>query len=115
MMRSGSCTGAIARDCERRSIALFTRRPNLMMFYRKFFFRFGRRPVVTHQRQASHLDGWLPSPAGGRSTDCAGARLIVAPGTVMKNESCRIHKLPGVMLLKHSFRSEEHTSELQSH
>src|SRR5260370_17439524 len=102
-MPSESCMAATARDCERRSMVLFTRRPKLMMFYRKFFFRFGRRPVVTHQRQASHLDGWLPSLAVVRSTDCAGARLIVAPGTVMKNGSCRIHKLRGVMLLKHSF------------
>src|SRR5205809_4741801 len=103
MTRSGSCMAATARDCERRSMVLFTRRPKPMMFYRKFFFRFGRRPVVTHQKQASHLDGWLPSPAGVRSTDCAGARLMVAPGTVMNKESCRINKLHGGMLLKHSF------------
>src|SRR6266567_5188578 len=103
MTRSGSCTDATARDCERRSMALFTRRPKLMMFYKKFFFRFGRRRVVIHQRQASHLVGWLLSPAVARSTGCAGARLIVAPGTVMNNESCRIHKLRGAMLLRHSF------------
>src|SRR5437588_3262391 len=102
-MPSESCMAATARDCERRSMALSTRRPKLMMFYRKFFFRFGRRLVVIHQKRASHLDGWLPSPDVGQSTDCAGARLIVVPGTVMNNGSCRIHKLRGAMLLKHSF------------
>src|SRR5436189_80440 len=60
-----------ARDCEPQLMALFMKSPKLTMFYRKFFFRFGKRHIVIHPKQASRSDGWSPSPVVARLTGCA--------------------------------------------
>src|SRR6266496_1315635 len=98
-----SCMAGIARDCELQSTALFMNNQKLMTSCRKSFSRFGTRRAVIHQRQASHLDGWLLSPGVAPLTGCAGARLILVRGSAMRNASRRNHKLRVGTQLKDSF------------
>src|SRR5438105_11069214 len=92
-----------ARDCEPQLMALFMKSPKLTMFYRKFFFRFGKRHIVIHPKQASRSDGWSPSPVVARLTGCAGARLILVRESAMSSESCKARKLRDATRLDYLF------------
>jgi len=47
--------------------------------------RFGKKQTGIPLKPVSRLDGWLPSRAAVPSTGCAGVRLILVCGSVIKS------------------------------